>query len=215
MPKKEQDKKTQEPPESKQPEQKAPESKQPEQKKPESKQPNKKTIKNGNVVSINSIEETKTEAISNEIENHSVQEVLPPKEPEQITSIKLNELHPFKNHPFAVTRDIEMEALVSSVKDKGITQPIVVRPREDGGYEIVSGHRRKMASELAGYESVPCIVRNLNDDEAITQMVEDNTTSRENIKPTERGKALKMQLEAIKHQGASKGDTTKIDPNDL
>ena len=121
---------------------------------------------------------------------------------EQIVYIKLNELHAFKNHPFEVRDDEEMRAMVSSVKDKGVTQPAIVRPREDGGYEIVSGHRRQKASELAGYADMPCIVRNLTDDEAITQMVEDNLNQREEILPSERAKALKMQLEAIKHQGS-------------
>ena len=85
-----------------------------------------------------------------------------------------NELYAFKNHPFEVRDDEEMRAMVSSVKYKGVTQPAIVRPREDGGYEIVSGHRHQKASELAGYADMPCIVRNLTDDEAITQMVEDN-----------------------------------------
>ena len=75
---------------------------------------------------------------------------------------------------------------MESVKDKGVTQAAIVRPREDGGYEIVSGHRRQMASELAGYTNMPCIVRNLTDEQAITQMVEDNTTQRESILPSER-----------------------------
>lgn len=131
----------------------------------------------------------------------------PPKEAprrgeEQIVYLKLNELHAFKNHPFGVRDDEEMRAMVSSVKDKGVTQPAIVRPREDGGYEIVSGHRRQKASELAGYTDMPCIVRNLTDDEAITQMVEDNLNQREEILPSEKAKALKMQLEAIKHQGS-------------
>ena len=131
---------------------------------------------------------------------------------EQIVYIKLNELHAFKNHPFQVRDDEEMRAMVSSVKDKGVTQPAIVRPREDGGYEIVSGHRRQKASELAGYADMPCIVRNLTDDEAITQMVEDNLNQREEILPSERAKALKMQLEAIKHQGAR--TSGQIDPKD-
>ncbi len=107
----------------------------------------------------------------------TVQAAPAPKEPEkpkdaprrgkeQIVYIKLNELHAFKNHPFEVRDDEEMRAMVSSVKDKGVTQPAIVRPREDGGYEIVSGHRRQKASELAGYADMPCIVRNLTDDEA-------------------------------------------------
>lgn len=123
-------------------------------------------------------------------------------DPEQIVYINLSELHAFKNHPFQVRDDEEMRAMVESVKDKGVTQPAIVRPREDGGYEIVSGHRRQKASELAGFFEMPCIVRNLTDEEAITQMVEDNTNQRENILPSERAKALKMQLEAIKRQGA-------------
>ena len=93
-----------------------------------------------------------------------------------------------------------------------MTQPAIVRPREDGGYEIVSGHRRQKASELAGYADMPCIVRNLTDDEAITQMVEDNLNQREEILPSERAKALKMQLEAIKHQGSR--TSGQIDPKD-
>ena len=124
---------------------------------------------------------------------------------EQIVYLKLSELHAFKDHPFQVRNDEEMKAMVSSVKDKGVTQPAIVRPREDGGYEIVSGHRRQKASELAGYADMPCIIRNLTDEQAITQMVEDNTNQRENILPSERAKALKMQLEAIKHQG-TRGD---------
>ncbi len=131
---------------------------------------------------------------------------------EQIVYIKLDELHAFKNHPFQVRDDEEMRAMVSSVKDKGVTQPAIVRPREDGGYEIVSGHRRQKASELAGYADMPCIVRNLTDDEAITQMVEDNLNQREEILPSERAKALKMQLEAIKHQGSR--TSGQIDPKD-
>lgn len=134
-----------------------------------------------------------------------------PKEPprkgetEQIVFLNLSELHAFKNHPFQVRDDDEMRAMVESVRDKGVTQPAIVRPREDGGYEIISGHRRQKASELAGYADMPCIVRNLSDDEAITQMVENNINQRENILPSERAKALKMQLEAIKRQGA-RGD---------
>lgn len=127
------------------------------------------------------------------------------KEVEQVVYIKLSELHPFKNHPFQVRDDDEMRAMVESVKDKGITNAAVVRPREGGGYEMVSGHRRMKASELAGFADMPCIVRNLTDEQAITQMVEDNTTQRESILPSERAKALKMQLEAIKRQGA-RGD---------
>ena len=137
-----------------------------------------------------------------------------PGKEEQIVYIKLSELHAFKNHPFQVRNDEEMKAMVSSVRDKGVTQPAIVRPREDGGYEIVSGHRRQKASELAGFTDMPCIVRNLTDEQAITQMVEDNTNQRENILPSERAKALKMQLEAIKHQGAKEATSGQLDPKD-
>ncbi len=147
-------------------------------------------------------------------EENPAPEPEPPQEPkeaprkgetEQIVFLNLSELHAFKNHPFQVRDDEEMRAMVESVRDKGVTQPAIVRPREDGGFEIVSGHRRQKASELAGYADMPCIVRNLTDDEAITQMVEDNINQRENILPSERAKALKMQLEAIKRQGV-RGD---------
>lgn len=137
-----------------------------------------------------------------------------PAKDEQIVYIKLSDLHAFKNHPFQVRNDEEMKAMVSSVRDKGVTQPAIVRPREDGGYEIVSGHRRQKASELAGFTDMPCIVRNLTDDQAITQMVEDNTNQRENILPSERAKALKIQLEAIKHQGAREATSGQLDPKD-
>ena len=126
-------------------------------------------------------------------------------EPEQIVYLKLADLHAFKNHPFQVKDDEEMRAMVESVKDKGVTQPAIVRPHKGGGYEIVSGHRRQKASELAGYTDMPCSVRNLADEQAITQMVEDNTNQRESILPSEKAKALKMQLEAIKRQGARDG----------
>ena len=137
-----------------------------------------------------------------------------PGKEEQIVYIKLSELHAFKNHPFQIRNDEEMKAMVSSVRDKGVTQPAIVRPREDGGYEIVSGHRRQKASELAGFVDMPCIVRDLTDEQAITQMVEDNTNQRENILPSERAKALKMQLEAIKHQGAKEATSGQLDPKD-
>ena len=129
---------------------------------------------------------------------------------EKIVNLKLSDLRPFKNHPFSVKDDAEMLAMVESVRDKGVTQPAIVRPREDGGYEIVSGHRRQRASELAGLAAVPCIVRNLTDEEATLQMVEDNLNQRDYILPSERAKALKMQFEAIKKQGV-KGDGRRSD----
>ena len=128
---------------------------------------------------------------------------------EQIVYIKLNELYAFKNHPFEVRDDEEMRAMVSSVKDKGVTQPAIVRPREDGGYEIIAGHRRQRASELAGFANMPCIVRNMTDDEAILAMTDDNLRHRERILPTEKAQSLKMQVEAIKHQGSRPGEEDK------
>ena len=130
-------------------------------------------------------------------------------EPEQIVYINLSELHPFKNHPFGVRGDAEMQGLVESVKAAGVNQPALVRPREDGGYEIIAGHRRQRASELAGFANMPCIVRNMTDDEAILAMTDDNLRHRERILPTEKAQSLKMQVEAIKHQGSRPGEVDK------
>jgi len=95
-----------------------------------------------------------------------------------------------------------MQSLVESVKDKGVNQPALVRPRPEGGYEIIAGHRRQKASELAGFADIPCIVRNMTDDEAILAMTDDNLRQRSEILPSERAVSLKMQVEAISHQGA-------------
>jgi len=122
-------------------------------------------------------------------------------EQEQIVYINLAELHAFKDHPFGVRDDAEMRSLVESVKSGGVNQPALVRPREDGGFEIVAGHRRHKASELAGYTNIPCIVRNMTDDEAILAMTDDNLRQRSEILPSEKAVSLKMQVEAIKHQG--------------
>ena len=129
-------------------------------------------------------------------------------EKEEIVYLNLSDLHPFKNHPFGVRDDAEMQGLVESVKAAGVNQPALVRPREDGGYEIIAGHRRQMASQLAGYRNMPCIVRNMTDDEAILAMTDDNLRQRETILPSEKAMSLKMQYEAIKHQGA-RGDSAE------
>lgn len=102
-----------------------------------------------------------------------------------------------------------MQGLVESVKAAGVNQPALVRPREDGGYEIIAGHRRQRASELAGFANMPCIVRNMTDDEAILAMTDDNLRHRERILPTEKAQSLKMQVEAIKHQGSRPGEEDK------
>jgi ParB family chromosome partitioning protein len=119
---------------------------------------------------------------------------------EQIQRLALSELHPFKDHPFRVLDDDRMMETVESVKEYGVLVPIIARPMADGGYEIVSGHRRKRACELAGLNEIPAIVRDLDDDEAVIIMVDSNL-QRENILPSERAKAYQMKLEAIKHQG--------------
>ena len=125
---------------------------------------------------------------------------------EEIVYLNLSELHPFKNHPFGVRDDAEMQGLVESVKAAGVNQPALVRPREGGGYEIIAGHRRQRASELAGFANMPCIVRNMTDDEAILAMTDDNLRHREKILSMEKAQSLKMQVEAIKHQGARPGE---------
>ena len=130
-------------------------------------------------------------------------------EKEEIVYLNLSELHPFQNHPFGVRDDAEMQGLVESVKAAGVNQPALVRPREGGGYEIIAGHRRQRASELAGFVNMPCIVRNMTDDEAILAMTDDNLRHREKILPTEKAQSLKMQVEAIKHQGARPGEDDK------
>ena len=129
-------------------------------------------------------------------------------EKEEIVYLDLSDLHPFKDHPFGVRDDAEMKSLVESVRNVGVNQPALVRPREGGGYEIIAGHRRQMASQLAGYRNMPCIVRNMTDDEAILAMTDDNLRQRETILPSEKAMSLKMQYEAIKHQGA-RGDSAE------
>ena len=119
---------------------------------------------------------------------------------EKVIDIPLTDLHPFKNHPFKVTDDESMLETAESINKHGVLVPVIARPREEGGYELISGHRRKRASELAGKETLPCIVRNLDDDAATIIMVDSNI-QRENILPSERAFAYKLKLEAIKHQG--------------
>lgn len=119
---------------------------------------------------------------------------------EKVIDIPLSQLHPFKNHPFKVKDDESMLETAESITKHGVLVPVIARPREDGGYELISGHRRKRASELAGKETLPCIVRNLDDDAATIIMVDSNI-QRENILPSERAFAYKLKLEAIKHQG--------------
>ena len=122
-------------------------------------------------------------------------------EVEQTVRIPHEQLHAFKNHPFNVEKNAKFMAFVSSIRAQGVTQPAIVRPDDKGGYEIISGHRRDAGSIEAGIPYTPCIIRALTDEQAIQQMVEDNVNNRE-VSTMELAKALKMQLEAIKHQGA-------------
>jgi ParB family chromosome partitioning protein len=126
-------------------------------------------------------------------------EITPDSAVQPLLAVPLADLHPFPDHPFSVRDDEAMQETVESVKAYGVLVPILVRPGPDG-YEIISGHRRKRAAELAGLDTLPAIVRELDDDEATIVMVDSNL-QRENILPSERAKAYKMKLEAIKHQG--------------
>lgn len=127
----------------------------------------------------------------------------PPSEqnPEQIQQLPLTELHPFPNHPFKVLEDEAMQRTMESIAQYGVLAPLIARPRPEGGYEILSGHRRQYAAKLAGLETLPVIVRNMDDNAAVVLMVDSNL-QREHILPSERAFAYKMKLEALKNQGA-------------
>ena len=126
---------------------------------------------------------------------------------EQVKNISLEELHPFKNHPFKVIDDEKMQETVESIVEHGVLVPGIARPREDGGYEIISGHRRKRGAELAGKKEVPFLVRNYTDDEATIIMVDANI-QRENLLPSEKAFAYKMKNDALKHQGKKSDKST-------
>lgn len=118
---------------------------------------------------------------------------------ERVQQIPLSELHPFPNHPFAVRDDDSMKETIESIKEYGVLMPAIARPREDGGFELVAGHRRKRACELAGLDTMPVIVRELDDDTAIIFMVDSNI-QRENILPSEKAKAYQMKMDAIRRK---------------
>ena len=132
-------------------------------------------------------------------------------EEDTVTEIELTELHIFKNHPFKVKDDEKMQEMVESIKKSGVLVPGVVRVREEGGYEIISGHRRKRACELAGLKTMPMLIKKYTDDEAVIAMIDSNL-QREEILPSEKAFAYKMKLEALSHQGKTletdSGDTT-------
>ena len=119
---------------------------------------------------------------------------------EQVQQIPLSEIRPFKNHPFKVADDELMQQTIDSIMQVGVLNPAIIRPAPEGGYEMVAGHRRLHAAALAGLKTIPAIVRNLDDDEAVILMVDSNL-QRETISPMERAQAYKMKLEALKHQG--------------
>jgi len=119
---------------------------------------------------------------------------------EKIINIPLSDLHTFKNHPFLVNDNEELRELAKSIKDRGVVSPAIARPRPEGGYELIAGHRRKAASQLAGLETMPVIVRELDDDSATVVMVDSNQ-QRDNLLPSEKAFSYKMKLEAIKRQG--------------
>ena len=126
-----------------------------------------------------------------------------------VTDLPTAEISDFPDHPFKVRMDESMTEMVSSVKERGVLSPVLVRPMPDGGYQMVSGHRRKMAAELAELPTVPCIVRELTDDEAVIVMVDSNL-QREKVLPSERAFAYKMKLDAMKRQG-QRTDLTSAD----
>lgn len=127
---------------------------------------------------------------------------------ERVVQIPLSELHPFTDHPFRVLDDDKMRETVESVLEHGVVMPALARPRPEGGYELISGHRRHRACQLANLETMPVIVRNLDNDQAIIAMVDSNI-QRESLLPSERGRAYRMKMEALKHQGA-RSDLTSV-----
>ena len=146
--------------------------------------------KNGLNVSLNSYDDI-----------FSTEETRQEEQREQVQQIPIDELYPFKDHPFKVIDDEAMQRTVESIKQLGVTNPLIARPRPDGGYEIISGHRRQHAAQLARLKTLPVIVRDMSDDAAVLLMVDSNL-QREQILPSERAFAYKMKLEALKHQGA-------------
>ena len=133
--------------------------------------------------------------------------------------VKIKDIHPFKDHPFKVLDDDKMDELVESIKANGVFSPVLIRPREEGGYEMISGHRRLHASEKAGLTSIPAIIKEMTDDEAVIAMVDSNV-QREEILPSERAWSLKMKMDAMRRQGSrtditSDGSTYRHDVEKL
>ena len=141
----------------------------------------------------------------------TTQEEREQKNQEYVKEISIYEITNFPDHPFKVKMDDKMLETIESVRDHGVLVPALVREKPTGGYEMISGHRRKMACELAGRDKIPCIVRNLTDDEAIVVMVDSNL-QREKILPSEKAFAYKMKLEAMKRQQGYRSDLTSATP---
>ena len=131
----------------------------------------------------------------------STEETRADEQRERVVELPLTELHPFKDHPFKVLDDEKMQDTAQSIREHGVLVPAIVRPREEGGYEIVAGHRRHHASQIAGLDTMPAIIRDLDDDAATIIMVDSNL-QRETLLPSERAWAYKMKLDALRHQGA-------------
>ena len=134
---------------------------------------------------------------------------MPAGKTENIKQVRLSQLFPFERHPFKVNNDAEMQKIVESVKQYGVLSPAIARPMPDGGYELVSGHRRKRACEPAGIDAMPAIVRDLDDDAATIVMVDSNL-QRENVLPSERAQAYKMKLEALRRQAGRKAKENSV-----
>ena len=133
---------------------------------------------------------------------------------EKVQNIPLSELYPFKNHPFHVRDDEEMDKMVDSIREYGVMTPAIARPRPEGGYELISGHRRHHGAQRAGMETIPCIVRDMDDDTAVILMVDSNC-QREHILPSEKAKAYQMKLDAIKRKAGrpSKNNSAQVEQN--
>lgn len=144
--------------------------------------------------------------IAGKIKINSFADIVGGDEP-SVTEILLTQLHDFNNHPFKVLDDEKMDETVESIKKYGVLMPGIVRPKIDGGYEIISGHRRKRACEIAGLKTMPVIIKNYSDDEATVVMVDTNI-QREDILPSEKARAYRMKFDAMKHQGCKEGGRT-------
>ena len=149
--------------------------------------------------------------VGDKIKLTSIDELLCVPETNGTTEIELGLISAFENHPFRVVDDEKMEELVESIRQQGILSPVLVRPDDEGGYEMISGHRRLHAAKIVGLKKIPAIVRELTDDEAIIAMVNANL-QREEILPSERGFSLKMKMDAMRHQGACRHDVAKLSP---